>query len=303
MKKALLIFEKRITPYILVGPSILVLLVMVCYPFFSNIYYSFLDFTLVKKDVPFVFLENYITVFQKDYFWNTLLRTFVWTISNIAVMLVLGILTSFTLNSGFKGKTLFQSALLIPWILPEVVTGYTWKWMLTSEYGIVNNLLTFLGIINYDFSWFKTGTAAMAAVIIANVWRGYPFMTVMFYAKLKTLSKDQVEAARIDGANGFQIFYNVILEHLKPIIQKCTVLAFIWTFNSFSIIFTMTNGGPIDKTETFPLIIQKTAFQNFKFSEASTMSIIMMFAMIAVLYSSYLASRLLSDRRWENKYE
>lgn len=297
MKNAFLNVGKRITPYILVGPSIVVLLVMVCYPFFSNIYYSFLDFTLVKKAVPFVFFDNYLHVFQKDYFWSTLLRTFIWTISNIVLMLVLGTLTSLALNSGFKGKALLQSALLIPWILPEVVTGYTWKWMLTSEYGIVNNLLTFLGIINSDFSWFKTGTAAMAAVVLANVWRGYPFMTIMFYAKLKTLSKNQVEAAKIDGANGLQIFYNVTLAHLEPVIQKCTALAFIWTFNSFSIIFTMTNGGPIGKTETFPLIIQKTAFQNFKFSEASTMSIIMMLAMIAVLYSSSIATRIFGNKR------
>lgn len=292
--------KKKSIPYILIAPSIAILLTMVCYPFLSNIYYSLIDYTLIKKDRPFVFLDNYISVFQKTYFWSTILRTCIWTFSNIVFVLILGILTSLLLNSKLKGKFLIKGALLIPWILPEVVTGYTWKWMLTSDYGIINSMLTSLGIIDYNFSWFKTGTMAMTAVVIANVWRGYPFMAVMLYAKLKTLSKDQLEAAKIDGVTNIQMFIHIIIPHLKPIIDKCTLLAFIWTFNSFSIIFTMTNGGPVDKTETFPLIIQKTAFQNFKFSEASTMSIIMLVAMLLMLFCGSGFSRLLSGNREEN---
>ena len=116
----------------------------------------------------------------------------------------------------------------------------------------------------------------------------------MFYAKLKTLSKEQIEAAKIDGANGIQTFVHITIPYLKNSIQTVCLLAFIWTFNSFGIIYSLTGGGPINKTETFPFIVQKTAFQYYEFGEASTMSIIMFFIMIIALLFIYEVPRLIT---------
>jgi multiple sugar transport system permease protein len=279
-------------PYLLFLPALLVLAVMFVYPFFSNIYISFLDYTLTQQEKPFIFLKNYIEVVQSRYFVEILVRTVIWTVANLFFLVLLGLTTSMLLMTKFIGKGLLQACLLIPWVLPEIVTGYTWKWMLTSDYGIVNTTLDQLGLLSADFSWFSNGTMALIAVIIANVWRAFPFMTLMFYAKLKTMPNERIEAARIDGASSLQIFWHITLNFLRPIIERCSLLAFIWTFGSFSIIYTLTGGGPIGKTETFPYIIQKTAFTEFAFGKASAISIIMFIIILIVLLFGFALAKL-----------
>ncbi len=274
-------------------PTLLILFVTIAYPFISNFYYSFTDFTLVKPVKSFVFLDNYIRIIQSDYFIETIMRTVVWTCTNIFFMLTLGMATALLLDSNVRGTTIIKASILIPWVLPEIVTGYSWKWMFSADYGIVNYWLETLNIIQADFSWFRNGTTAMGVAILANVWRAFPFMALMLYARLKTLSRDQIEAAKIDGANTLQSFLHITLPYLKGTIQILSLLSFIWTFNAFGIIYSLTGGGPINKTETFPFIVQKTAFQYYKFGEASTMSIIMFFIMITVLLIIYCVPKII----------
>jgi len=277
-------------------PALLVVIIMISYPFFSNLFYSFLDYTLVNPVKKFILFDNYIKIISSRDFLLVLKRTLIWTVSNITFMLALGLSTSILFTKSFRGKNILKACILIPWVLPETVSGYTWRWMLSSEYGIINIFLEHLGLLPIGFSWFKTGAAAMTAVIVANVWRGFPFMAVMLYAKLKTHPKERIEAARIDGANGLQVFRHLILPYLSGTIKACTLLAFIWTFNAFGIIYSMTKGGPISKTETFPFIVQKTAFKFYEFSQASTMSIIMFLIMAAVIYGMYLPGKLAGKR-------
>ncbi|GMQ59891.1 sugar ABC transporter permease [Vallitalea sediminicola] len=275
-------------------PTIIILLVTIAYPFLCNIYYSFTNYTLVKPVKTFIMFNNYIEICKSDYFIETIIRTIVWTCSNITFMLILGLSTALLLNTNIKGTTIIKGSILIPWVLPEIVTGYCWKWMLSSDYGIINNILEKLNLISADFSWFRSGATAMGVAVLANVWRAFPFMALMFYAKLKTLSREQLEAAKIDGAGTIQTFVHITLPYLKNSIQTVCLLAFIWTFNSFGIIFSLTGGGPINKTETFPFIVQKTAFQYYEFGEASTMSIIMFLIMTLVLLSIYLIPKTIS---------
>jgi multiple sugar transport system permease protein len=194
--------------------------------------------------------------------------------------------------SNIKGVSILRACILLPWILPEVVTGYTWQWILQGEYGIVTSNLIKLGIISSDFSFFENGAAAMFAVILANVWRGFPFIAILMFAKLKTLPNELVEAARIDGASPVQIFIRVTISWLMPIIQRAGILAFIYTFNAFSIIYAMTGGGPIGATETLSVAIQRIAFRDYNFGGASAFGVIILIITL-IIYSG--ASRIKTE--------
>lgn len=262
---------------------VLVLLIFVAYPFLENLRYSFLDYKLTQIDKPFVFLDNYMKIFQSEDFLGLLGRTLVWTVGNMVFVLLLGISCGLLLDTKLKGKILLQSVLLIPWVIPETVTGYTWKWMMASDYGILNHILESLHIIGPDFSWFKSGTMAMVAIILANVWRAFPFMAVMVFAKKKTMPADWVEAAKIDGANSWQILRHITLSYIKPVVLRVSTLIFIWSYNAFGIIYTMTDGGPLNATTIFPVYIQKKAFSSYDFGITAAMSVLMMVCMFIIL--------------------
>lgn len=261
----------------------LVLLVFVAYPFIENLRYSFLDYKLTKIEKPFVFLDNYLKIFRSSDFAGLLSKTMVWTVGNIVLVLVLGISSGLILDTDLKGKVILQSVLLIPWVIPETVTGYTWKWMMASDYGILNKILIGLNLIGEDFSWFRNGNMAMLAVILANVWRAFPFMAIMVFAKKKTMPADWVEAARIDGANEFQILRYITFDYIKPVVMRVATLIFIWSYNAFGIIYTMTDGGPLGATTIFPVYIQKKAFSSYDFGITAAMSVLMMVCMVILL--------------------
>ena len=265
----------RWTPLVLVLPVLLVLLVFKFYPLLVNAWYSLIDYRLTGGAQKFVGLENYRDVLRNAKFLAAISRTFAWTVFNILGMIAIGVPAAFLLNSQFRGKVLLKSCILIPWVLPEIVTGYTWKWMLMGDFGIINTMLSWFNIVDPGFSWFRSGNTAMLAVVMANVWRAIPFVAVMVYAKLRTIPTEMMEAARIDGAHGVKLLRYITFPHIGPVLSRVVMLAFIWTFNAFSIIASMTGGGPVYKTEIMPLIVQRTAFSKFEFNSASAMSIVM----------------------------
>lgn len=270
--------------YLYYLPMIVVLLLMVAYPFFSNIGYSFFDYKLTKIDKTFIGFKNYIKIFSTENFFDLLKNTLVWSGGNMISIFFLGLSVGLLLDSRIRGKVILQTVLLIPWVIPEVVTAYTWKWMMASDYGILNRILLHLHLIGPQFSWFRDGEMAMLAVIMTNVWRSFPFLAVMVYAKKRSMPKDGVEAAVIDGASSLQIFRYITWPYIKPVVSRVTLLIFIWSYNAFAIVFTMTDGGPLGATTTFPIYIQKKAFQNYDFGLTAAMSVIMMISMLIILF-------------------
>ena len=273
----------RWTPLFLILPAVLILLVFKFYPLFVNIWYSLIDYKLTGGAQKFVGLENYRNVLHDAKFLAAISRTFSWTVFNILGMVAIGVPTAFLLNTQFKGKVLLKSCILIPWVLPEIVTGYTWKWMLMGDFGIVNTILSWFHIVEPSFSWFRNGTTAMLAVVLANVWRSVPFVAVMVYAKLRTIPTEMMEAARIDGASGVKLLRYITFPYTGPVLSRVIMLAFAWPFNAFSIIASMTGGGPVYKTEIMPLIVQRTAFSKFEFNSASAMSIVASLILLAFM--------------------
>lgn len=297
--------KKRVDwfPYILIMPGIILILCVIFILFLQNIYYSFTNYSLLNKDMEFTGLENYRDILTGRDFFPALGKSFTWVLLNMIFMILLGLLGAFLLNSStIKGTIVLEVFLLIPWILPEVVTGYTWKLLLNYQTGPYYQLLETLHIIPEGADIFSNSTYAMLAVTFANVWRSFPLVSVMVYAKLQTLSKDQIEAAVIDGAKRFRIFLKLELPHVASTLASVMTLCFVWTFNAFGIIHIMTGGGPAGATEVLPVHLQRSAFQFYNYSYSSAFAVLMIIVLVLVVVILSNLPRLLARRSDNNKH-
>ena len=285
-----------IVPYLLLLPAALMLCVFVIYPMIMNVVLSFQNYSLLQVGTQNVGLANYRKLLADERVWAAVQRTFIWTFINVAGALLLGLGSSLLLSAGFRGSNLIKSLILIPWVLPSVITGYIWSLMLQEDAGVITYILKSLHIVARDFSWFRTGPLSMASAIMANIWRAFPFFTLMLFAKLNTVPQDHVEAATLEGANQAQLFRYVTFPYIKPTVMTCTYLCFIWSFNAFDILKVMTNGGPAELTTTMSIMVQREAFQYYEISNASTMSVLMFFLMISVIFLCNVVIKLM--KRW-----
>lgn len=287
--EATYVMSKRkndVIPYLLLLPALIIVSIFVLYPLLNNILMSFQNAKLIKVTSHYIGFSNYIQILSNPTIWESILRSFIWTISNIFLMSILGIITALLFMKDFIGKNILKAVILIPWVLPQVVTGFVWSVMLSDHMGIITAIIRDSGLFSRDFSWFQTGTLSMVAAIFTNVWRGFPFFALMLFARLSTLPSEQLDAAKIDGAKGVSLFYYIIFPYMKPVLLICIVLAFLWTFNAYDIIKVMTNGGPAEATLTLPLLIQREAFEYYNLSKASTMSLVT-FILILIMFIIY----------------
>lgn len=280
--------KKEIFSYVLIIPGILLLLVVVFLPFLQNIYYSFTDYSLLKAEESFIGLENYKNILGGDEFFGALWKSLVYVTIVIILIGIIGVGAAFIQNSrSIRGVALFQIFLLLPWVMPEVITGYTWKLLLNYQTGPYYRLLENLRLIARGEDLFANAFLALMAVAMANVWRGFPVVAITVYAKLQTLQQEQVEAAIIDGAGRFQIFRYIEVPHITGTVTSVLTLCFIWTFNSFGLVSVMTGGGPAGATETLPVFLQKKAFKFFDYSNASAFAVLMILVLLLAVLLAY----------------
>lgn len=275
----------KLFPYFLILPGVTLLLIVVFLPFLQNLYYSFTNYSLLNAEKNFVGFQNYIEILKGDEFFGALWKSIVYVIIVIVFIAIIGVGTAFLQNSkNLKGVTILQIFLLLPWVMPEVITGYTWKLLLNYETGPYYCLLEKLHIIAEGEDIFANAVYAMLTVAIANIWRGFPVVAITVYAKLQSLQKEQVEAAIIDGANRFQVFCYIEMPHIKATVFSVLTLCFIWTFNSFGLMHVMTGGGPAGATETLPVFLQRMAFKFYDYSGASAFAVLMILTLLIVIF-------------------
>ena len=184
-------------------------------------------------------------------------------IGSVAGQFLLGFITAIVLNQSIISRNLFRGVLLTPWVVPTVVSALLWKWIFNQQYGMFNYILNSLGIIPNFIAWIGDPQTALFSVILANIWKGFPFHMIVLLAALQTIPTEIVEAAVIDGATALQRFRYITLPYLRYIIMIDLLISIIWTFQSFTTIWTMTEGGPITATTTLAISIYRTAFQAF----------------------------------------
>ena len=270
-------FWKNATTYLYLLPAFLIMGVITYYPMFYQIWMSFTNYGLanLRLGAPwpaFVGLSNYISILTNQLglsyfnFWHILAFDLFWTFSNVIIHVSLGIMIAVVLNrQGLWFKGFYRALFIIPIVLPQIIVATIFKNMFDSDYGAINQGLaalgkTFLGLsptlfhihwidqVQYPISWLPLPLAYFA-LLITNIWLGWPFMTIVASGALQSVPKELYEAATIDGANGSQQFWRITLPLIRPAMVPAAVYGIVATFNLFSLIYFMTNGGPLEETE------------------------------------------------------
>lgn len=258
------------------SPVMLFITLFSLLPFAASFLLCFTDYALVKQQVSFVGLKNFEGIINNRSFWQTIEATLTLSLGSIACTVLLGMFYAVVLSFDIPGKSVLKAIVLLPWVVPELVAGYVWKMMFTTDFGWVYHWLVRFGVIDAGTGLFTHVAVTRWIVIACFAWRSAPFMSIMLYAQLKTLPTDQIEASRIDGANALQGFFHITLPWLMPVLKRCSLLQYVWAFNSFTIIYALTSGGPGIKTATLPFMMQQTAFTNFMFGKGSAYAVIIL---------------------------
>jgi multiple sugar transport system permease protein len=268
---------------LLILPSFVVIIAVIVYPILNAAFTSFFRYILTSsRGMSFLGLGNYERMFSSPQFWTALLNTVVYVAGTVVGELVIGLALALLVNFRFRLKNLVNSLFFVSWIIPSVVVALITKYLFFDNYhGVVNAVLLQLGLIKELVPWLKDPTLAMPTVILATVWKMFPFMFVILYAGLQAIPEEEVEASTIDGASAFQRFRHVTLPNLRGIIILATTLEFIWQFQYMTVIWTTTQGGPIDRTTTLPVLIYRTAFKgSMDMGYSSTLGVFWLFFLL-----------------------
>ncbi|MCF7943662.1 MAG: sugar ABC transporter permease [Spirochaetia bacterium] len=276
--------RERLFGYTLLVPAILILTLIIIIPLIEAVGYSFTDTSLISFTThTFVGLKNYSRLLQDPVYWTVLTNTIKIVFISVLISLFLGVILALILNNA-KGKQFLRGLFIIPWLIPGVVIGIVWKWVLATEAGIFNFILRKIGILESNFPFLSDNTVSLWVVIAVFVWSSVPYILVTTLAGLQAVPQDLEEAAIIDGANSTQRFFSIIVPVILPVISIAVVLRIIYTMQDFAIIFSLTQGGPGNATETFVLHVYKTAFNSAQIGKACAVGVTwMLFLLIFVI--------------------
>jgi multiple sugar transport system permease protein len=242
-----LLEDERWLAVALLVPTVVLLGLFIAYPFVEGVLLSVTD---AKVGVPghFVGLENFERLWNDSIFRVAVRNTFVYTIVTTILKLALGLWLAMLLNRNFKGKALTRAFILLPFIIPTVLSTFAWKWMFDPTFSVINWTLYRLAIIHGRINWLGDPDLAMISVIIVNVWRGVPFYAISLLAGLQTINPELQEAAAIDGARPWQRFWHVTWPLLLPVTMVVVLFSVIQTFADFQLVYVLTGGGPANST-------------------------------------------------------
>jgi len=279
--------SKKLLPYWLLSPAVLVTLVIVFLPMVQAVWTSFYDLVLFKpKATAFVGMSNYIKLLHDPVFWAAFWNTCLWIGLTVPLQMGLGLITALLLNREFPWRGLARALVIIPWALPSVVIALMWRWIYDPNTGVLNDILLHLSAVSHAVPWLADPNIALYAIIATLTWQGFPFFAIMILAGLQGIPKSQYEAASIDGASPWRQFVNVTLPGIAPVLATAGLLRVIWVANSMDVIFVMTGGGPGYSTYTLPLYAFVKARQNldFGYGTAIAVTFTLLLGILVVLY-------------------
>jgi multiple sugar transport system permease protein len=240
--------RQSVFSWLIMAPPLLFLAALVGYPFCYGILLSLQD-RPVAHPGTFVGLKNFATNFNDPIFWRVALNTFIYTAVATLLKMIGGLALALAMNQQFPLKNLVRALLLLPFIVPTVLSTVAWMWILDPAFSVLNRLLVLLGMPKPGPSWLGNPILAMLSIIMINTWRGLPFYGITLLAGLQTVPPELYEAATIDGASGWQRFRYVTLPLLQPIILIVTLFSVIFTFADFQLVYVLTHGGPQNATQ------------------------------------------------------
>jgi len=272
--------------WIFVTPAVLLVAVMMYYPMIGTVIESFYSTSFINPTPKFVGLAVYQKIFGSADFGQIVWNSCVWTLAVVALQNGFGFLSALLLNQKLPGQGLMRSLILLPWVLPGVVAAILWRFMYDPQLGLINSFLISAGFGDQGLAWLADSSTAMAAAVIAAVWKGFPFCTIVYLAALQNVEEEQMEAARIDGAGAVRRLWHIVLPSMKEVIVINFILTTILTFNYFDMIWVLTRGGPQNATHIFPTKIYELGFGQFRFGEAAGYGVvsIVILALLITLY-------------------
>lgn len=273
-------------PYAFLAPTMIVLSAGFLLPTLNVLWRSFFKGS-IAVDGPFVGLANYIRLFSDIDFWQTVGVTLLFTVGSVSGGLALGLGSAMLLNKTFRGRGVIRMLLIIPWALPIVPAVLVWRWALDGQFGVINHILMSAGLIVSPVAWFNSPVWALPMVILMQIWRTFPFATIMFLAGLQNVPRELYEAAEIDGAGTWERFRYVTLPGLRSVLFVLTLLQTIWALGTdVTIIFLATHGGPDGATRVLSLGAYLEAFERYDFGAAAAIgaTVLMLATVPAWLY-------------------
>lgn len=269
--KGLVRARLQLLPYLLLLPSLALIFLIELYPFINGVSFSLHKGSLLGTG-PFVGLDNFLRLFNSPDFYNSLWFSFIFALWNVVMSYLIGLALALFLNLDFPGRGFCRVALLVPWIVPAVVSIVSWKWLIADRGGLVNIILNSIGIGPIYF--LSSSSWAMVAVIVIKIWRSFPFMMLSLLAALQVIDKTLYEAGKIDGANSWQLFWHITLPHLKNISIVQAILMVIWSINDFETPYLLTQGGPSNATENLILLSYRFTFGRNDVGRGSAIAIL-----------------------------
>lgn len=279
---------RNITPYTFLLPATIAMLLIFFYPMINGLYTSFTHYNQYTNITSFVGLSNYTSILQSSDFWNSMERSFFWVFFSVLGQFALGFGFALLLNMRWPGNRLMRVLVMISWVMPGVSVALTWSLIFNGQLGLINDLLLRVGLPTQQ--WLASPNLALVAVIMANIWKAFPFVAVTMLAALAVVPDELYDAAKVDGASMLKRFRYVTLPQVRSVTLIVILLQVVWTFNYFDLVYVMTQGGPAQGTEIVPVLVARFAFQQLDYGLASAVAIVMTLfnILFAVLYLSVL---------------
>jgi multiple sugar transport system permease protein len=275
----------RVYPYVTITVPLLIIALFTIYPVLYAVRISFYQYILTKpKAHPFIGLKNFQEVISSYYFRNSLVNTGIYTIAAVIGVVIFGLLVALLLNSKVRTANALKIIILLPWAIPAVVAGLMWKWILNSDFGILNGILYGLGIIKEYIPFLATPQLAKLSLVMAQIWKEGPLATIFFLAGLQLIPEELYEAARIDGGGGWRIFRYITFPLLKPILLIVVVYETLIAILVFDIIYVLTGGGPGDSTALISWFAYAEIFKSLNLGHGVALAIIIALITLVLIF-------------------
>jgi multiple sugar transport system permease protein len=281
--------------FIFMLPAAAILIVFLSYPLGLGVWLGLTDATIGKPG-EYIGLANYASLARDDVFWLSVFNTFLYTIVASVFKFGLGLWLALILNERLPFKSFIRAIILLPWIVPTVLSAIVFWWIYDSQFSIISWGLTKLGLIDHYINFLGDSTNARIATIVANVWRGIPFVAISLLAGLQTIAQSLYEAATLDGATAWQRFRYVTLPMLSPIIAVVMTFSVLFTFTDFQLIYVLTRGGPLNATHLMATLAFQRGIPGGQLAEGAAIAAAMIPFLLAAILFSYFG---LQRRKWQ----
>ena len=275
--------ERRVGMLMLL-PALAAFSIVIVYPFAQALGLSLFEYTLQNFEPTFIGFDNFRTIMSSPEVLDSFIVTVIYVGCATAGTVVLGLGWALILNQPFRGRGAIRSISLLPWVVPSTVSAFIWGWIFNSRYGVLNALLLEMNLIDVPQAWLSTPNGALAAVVLTRIWRSIPLFMAFFLAGLQNLDREQIDAARVDGAGNFAILRDHIIPHLRPVLLVVVVLGVIGGLQDFDTIFALTGGGPVRATSVLSIEVYRRAFEQWDIGMASAIGVLWVATLLPPAY-------------------